>query len=182
MRSDKSLVWMDLEMTGLDPDRCSIIEIATIVTDEELSVVAEGPDLVIHQDEAALGSLSDWSREHFGKSGLLDRVRASEITLEEAERRTLAFLRRHCKARTSPLCGNSVHMDRHFLWRGMRKLHDFLHYRNVDVSTFKELLRRWYPDRFDPPPKAEKHVALLDVRESIEELRYYRRAFFPTKT
>jgi oligoribonuclease len=172
---------MDLEMSGLDPDRCVILEIATVVTDEDLNVVAEGPDLVVHQDEAALESLSEWSREHFGASGLLDRVRASEVSVAEAERRTLAFLRRHCKARMSPLCGNSVHMDRHFLWRGMRALHDFLHYRNVDVSTVKELLRRWYPADFAPPPKTERHVALLDVRESIEELRYYRDRFLPAR-
>jgi oligoribonuclease len=151
------------------------------VTDEDLVVVAEGPDLVVHQDEAALETLSEWSREHFGTSGLLDRVRASEVSVADAEKRTLSFLRRHCKPRMSPLCGNSVHMDRHFLWRGMRTLHDFLHYRNVDVSTVKELLRRWYPERFAPPPKAERHVALLDVRESIEEMRYYRDAFLPPR-
>jgi oligoribonuclease len=176
---DRNLVWIDLEMSGLDPDSCVILEIATIVTDENLNVLAEGPDLVLHHDEEALKTLSAWSRRHFGKSGLLDRVRTSEVSEREGEKRTLAFLRKHCRARTSPLCGNSVHMDRAFLWRRMRRLHDFLHYRNVDVSTLKELLRRWYPQRFSPPPKAEAHVALLDVRESVEELRYYREAFLP---
>jgi oligoribonuclease len=168
---------MDLEMSGLDPDRCVILEVATIVTDQDLTVIEEGPDLVVHHDEAALETLSGWSRENFGRSGLLDRVRQSPISPAEAEERTLEFLARHCLPRTSPLCGNSVHMDRAFLWRGMRRLHDFLHYRNVDVSTFKELLRRWFPDRFAPPMKAGSHVALADVRESIEELRYYRRTF-----
>jgi oligoribonuclease len=178
-RSDRNLVWMDLEMSGLDPDACVILEIATIVTDEDLQVVAEGPDLVVHQSEEALKSLSDWSREHFGASGLLDRVRASTVTAAEAEKRTLTFLRKHCAARSSPLCGNSVHMDRAFLWRGMRKLHDFLHYRNVDVSTVKELVRRWYPDVLaGAPEKAGNHRALDDIRESVDELKYYREAFF----
>jgi oligoribonuclease len=175
--SERNLVWIDLEMTGLDPDRCHILEIATIVTDEDLRVLAEGPDLVVHADEEALGTLSAWSREHFGASGLLDRVRASTVSTAEAEARTLAFLAEHVAPRSSPICGNSVHMDRQFLWRRMRRLHDYFHYRNVDVSTLKELVRRWYPDRYAPPPKAESHVALQDVRESIEELRYYRRTF-----
>jgi oligoribonuclease len=176
--SDRNLVWIDLEMSGLDPDRCVILEVATVVTDEDLNVVEEGPDLVVHHDEEALETLSDWSREHFGKSGLLDRVRASPLGVAEVEARTLEFLRRHVAPRTSPICGNSVHMDRHFLWRRMRALHDFFHYRNLDVSTLKELLRRWYPGRFSPPEKAGAHVALEDVRESIAELRYYRDAFF----
>jgi oligoribonuclease len=176
--SDRRLVWVDLEMTGLDPDRCHVIEIATVVTDEDLAIVAEGPDLVVHQDEEALATLSAWSRNHFGKSGLLDRVRASTVTVEEAEKRTLTFLRRHVRVRSSPLCGNSVHMDRHFLWRRMRKLHDFFHYRDLDVSSVKELCRRWYPDGFAPPEKASTHVALADVKESIAELAYYRRTFF----
>jgi oligoribonuclease len=175
--SDRNLVWMDLEMSGLDPDQCVILEIATIVTREDLKVVAEGPDLVIHHEPEALATLSGWSREHFGASGLLDRVARSTVSLHDAEERTLAFLREHCSPQSSPLCGNSVHMDRSFLWRGMRRLHDFLHYRNVDVSTLKELLRRWYPTQFAPPEKASTHVALTDVRESIAELRYYRETF-----
>jgi oligoribonuclease len=170
---------MDLEMSGLDPDRCHILEIATVVTEDDLTVVAEGPDLVIRVGEEELATLSDWSRKHFGESGLLARAQSSPVTLADAEERTLAFLREHCAPRSSPLCGNSIHMDRHFLWRRMRRLHDFLHYRNVDVSTVKEVLKRWYPTRYAPPPKAESHAALADVRESIEELRYYRRAFFP---
>jgi oligoribonuclease len=175
--SDSHLVWLDLEMTGLDPDRCHILEIATAVTDEDLEVVAEGPTLVLHADDAALATLSEWSRVQFTTSGLLDRCRASTLDCAAAEKETLAFLREHCRQGRSPLCGNSVHTDRAFLWRHMRKLHDFLHYRNLDVSTIKEVVRRWYPDRFAPPPKAGLHEALSDVYDSIAELRYYRDAF-----
>ncbi|MFV1959469.1 MAG: oligoribonuclease [Planctomycetota bacterium] len=172
------LVWIDLEMTGLDPNRCFIVEIATVVTDGDLEILAEGPHLVVHQDEPQLASLSDWSRKQFTTSGLLERARTSEVTCAEAEEQTLSFLRRHCEPRKAPLCGNSVHTDRAFLRRRMPDLHEFLHYRNVDVSTFKEMLRRWYPERFAPPQKASRHEALSDIRESIEELGYYRRTFF----
>lgn len=173
----RHLVWIDLEMTGLDPDHCHIIEIATIVSTSQLELVAEGPDIRIHAGETELATLSDWSREHFTASGLLEACAASPTKLREAEEQTLAFLREHCKEGKSPLCGNSVHTDRAFLYRHMRELHDFLHYRNVDVSSFKEVLRRWYPKDYDPPRKAGKHEALADIRESIDELRYYRRAF-----
>jgi oligoribonuclease len=172
------LVWMDLEMTGLDPDACHILEIATVVTDGQLDPVAEGPVFVIHQDEAALESLSAWSRQHFGASGLLERVRASPVTLAAAEAGTLDFLRGLCTPRSAPLCGNSIHMDRAFLRRHMRALHDFLHYRNVDVSTVKELVQRWYPAGPPPPMKRGLHQALADVRESLAELRHYRERFF----
>jgi len=174
---DTPLVWIDLEMTGLDPDRCHIIEIATVVTTAQLGWVADGPDLVIHASESELETLSDWSREHFTASGLLDKVRASPTSLREAEARTLAFLRGHVKPKVAPLCGNSVHTDRAFLRRHMPALHDFVHYRNVDVSTFKELLKRWYPKTYKAPRKAERHEARADVLESIEELAYYRRTF-----
>ena len=174
---NERLVWIDLEMTGLDYDRCHILEIATIVTTGDLEIVEEGPNLVVHADEAALETLSDWSRDQFTRSGLLERVRASKITLAEAEAQTLAFLEPLVKAKASPLCGNSVHSDRAFLRRQMPTLHDFLHYRNVDVSTLKELLKRWDPKRFDPPTKAGSHEALTDIRESIAELKYYREAF-----
>lgn len=177
MATTGNLVWIDLEMTGLDPDRCHILEMATIVTDSNLEIVAEGPDIVVHNTEAQLETLSDWSRETFTASGLLDRVRASEVDVARAQARTLAFLGEHCEPRSSPLCGNSVHMDRQFLYRHMRALHDFLHYRNVDVSTLKELLQRWFPESCRPPTKAGNHVALADIRESIAELRYYREAF-----
>lgn len=177
MATDGPLVWIDLEMTGLDPDRCHVIEIASIVTNDDLEILAEGPSLVVHQDEAALETLSDWSREHFTRSGLLDRVRTSSVGNDEAEERTLAFLGAWTKPGASPLCGNSVHTDRAFLWRRMRRLHDFLHYRNVDVSSWKEALRRWFPTRYAPPAKAGRHEALADLHESIAELRYYRETF-----
>ena len=175
--NEGNLVWIDLEMTGLEPENCHILEIATIVTTGDLETIAEGPDLVVHNSEAQLETLSDWSRDTFTKSGLLDRVRASTIDCAEAERRTLAFVREYCDERSAPLCGNSIHTDRAFLYSRMRTLHDYLHYRNVDVSSFKEVLRRWYPDAYKPPVKAGKHEALADIRESIEELRYYRAAF-----
>ncbi len=173
------LAWIDLEMTGLDPDRCHILEIATLVTTQDLELVAEGPNLVIHLDAPELATLSTWSREHFTASGLLARSQASTITCAQAEEATLDFLARHTDARTSPLCGNSVHTDRHFLYTRMRRLHDHFHYRNVDVSSWKEMLRRWYPARYAAPPKAGTHEALADVRESVAELRYYREAFLP---
>lgn len=171
------LVWIDLEMTGLDHEACHIIEIATIVTSSELEILAEGPSLVVHQDEAALETLSDWSREHFTKSGLLDRVRASETSNEAAEAAVLSFLEKWTSPQSSPLCGNSVHTDRAFLQTRMPRLLRHLHYRNVDVSTLKELLRRWHPRQYAPPPKAGLHEARADLYDSIAELRYYRDAF-----
>lgn len=177
-RTGDVLVWIDLEMTGLDPDRCHILEIASLVTDSGLQVLDEGPSMVVHNDEEQLATLSDWCRETFGRSGLIERARASQTGLEEAESRTLAFLKRYTDPGTSPLCGNSVHNDRAFLYRRMPRLHGFLHYRNVDVSSVKELVRRWYPGLVTPPPKADRHQALLDIRESVEELRYYRDTFF----
>ena len=172
-----NLVWIDLEMTGLDPDRCFVLEIASIVTNSDLEVIEEGPSIEIRSGDVELATLSDWSKEHFTRSGLLDRCRRSTIDVVQAELATLRFLERHCVKGASPLCGNSVHTDRAFLYRHMRALHDFLHYRNIDVSSVKEVLRRWYPDAYAPPPKAEQHVALVDIRESIEELAYYRDAF-----
>lgn len=172
-----NLIWIDLEMTGLDPDTCHILEIASLVTDADLDVLAEGPSLVIHNTEEQLATLSEWSQEFFGKSGLLDRVRASRTTCAQAEERTLSFLRDWVAERTSPLCGNSVHSDRFFLWRHMRNLHDYCHYRNVDVSSFKHLIRAWYAQRWSPPPKGESHEALQDIRESVAELKYYRQTF-----
>lgn len=168
------LVWIDLEMTGLEPERCHILEIATLITNNALEVIAEGPCHVIHADEAALATLSDWSREQFTRSGLLDRCRASQVALADAEAETLAFVQRYCTERTAPLCGNSIHTDRAFLYQGMRQLHDWLHYRNVDVSSFKEMLRRWHGEAFKSPAKRGLHEALADIRESIDELRFYR--------
>jgi oligoribonuclease len=173
------LVWIDLEMTGLDPDRDTILEIATLVTDDQLELVAEGPDLVIHQPEAVLSGLDEWNRTQHGASGLLDRVQASTVDLAQAQRQTLEFVRAHCARGQAPLAGNSVHQDRRFLARLMPELDDYLHYRIVDVSTVKELVRRWYPRAYDEaPPKREAHRALEDIRESIAELRYYRSAVF----
>jgi oligoribonuclease len=173
----RNLVWIDLEMTGLDPDTCFIIEIASLVTDSDLNLIAEGPNLVIYNSEEQLQSLSDWCKDTFGKSGLIDRVRNSTTSAQDAEAETLEFLREHTSKGSSPLCGNSVHNDRAFLWRHMRELHDHLHYRNVDVSTLKDLLTRWHPEEYRPPNKRDSHQALVDIRESVEELRYYRSAF-----
>ena len=176
-KNPDNLIWIDLEMTGLEPERCHILEIATVLTTSDLEVIAEGPNLVIHATEAELETLSDWSREHFTASGLLDRVRTSTVRPADAEARTLEFVREHVRRGEAPLCGNSVHTDRAFLRRHMRELHDHLHYRNVDVSTFKECLRRWYPTSYDPPAKAGRHEARTDILESIAELRYYRETF-----
>jgi oligoribonuclease len=172
------MVWVDLEMTGLDPQACTIVEIATIVTESDLTVVAEGPCLVIHQPDEALASMSDFVRDLHTRSGLLPRIQSSSVSLEQAAAETLAFLGQHCAKGTSPLCGNSVWKDRAFLERYMPSIVDFLHYRIVDVSTIKELARRWYPAEYQAPKKKETHRALDDVRESIEELKWYRGKLF----
>jgi oligoribonuclease len=173
------LIWVDLEMTGLDPLTHRVLEIATLVTDGSLEVVAEGPDLVIHQPETVLAGMNDWSREHHTASGLLGRVHESTLDEATAEALTLEFLRRHCPAGQAPLAGNSVHMDRFFLKIQMPKLEAFAHYRNVDVTTLKELVRRWYPGVCaGAPRKRDSHRALEDLQESIAELRYYRQAVF----
>ena len=174
------MVWVDLEMTGLEPETCVIVEIATIVTDAELTVIAEGPCLVIHQPEAELARMNDYVRELHTRSGLLERIQQSTVSLEEAEAATHAFLEAHIPRGTTPLCGNSVWKDRAFLERYMPRVVGLLHYRMVDVSTLKELVRRWYPAPFHSPKKKEVHRALDDIRESIEELRWYRsRVFVP---
>lgn len=174
---NQPLVWMDLEMSGLDPERCTILEIATIITDAELTVIAEGPDLVIHHDDAVLGAMDEWCTTHHGNSGLTAAVRASTVSLAEAERLTLEFVAAHCPPRASPLCGNTIWQDRRFLIRYMPALDAHLHYRLVDVSTIKELSRRWYPD-VEAPRKSDSHRALDDIRESIAELAFYRRQLF----
>jgi oligoribonuclease len=171
------MVWVDLEMTGLDENTCTIVEIATIVTEPDLSVVAEGPNLVIHQPEDVLATMSDFVRELHQRSGLLERIRSSTVSLEGAEAETCTFLAQHCDKGTAVLCGNSVWKDRAFLQRYMPGLLAFLHYRIVDVSTIKELVRRWYPSNA-APKKREVHRALDDIRESIEELRWYRAGVF----
>jgi oligoribonuclease len=172
------MVWVDLEMTGLEPETCVIVEIATLVSDYELNVVAEGPCLVIHQSDEVLATMNAFVRELHTKSGLLERIRSSTVTLEEAADQTLAFLEQHAHKGVSPLCGNSVWKDRAFLERYMPKVVSYLHYRMVDVSTVKELVKRWYPPRFHAPKKKEVHRALDDIRESIDELRFYRSKVF----
>lgn len=174
------LVWMDLEMTGLDPARHVIVEIATIVTDDDLQVVAEGPDLVVHQPAEALDAMDDVVRTMHTTSGLLPAIEASTTTLEEAGRATMDFIQAHVpEARTVPLCGNSIGTDRRFLAVYLPTIEEHLHYRSIDVSTIKELTRRWYPKAFGSVPrKATAHRALDDIRESIEELRWYRQHVF----
>jgi oligoribonuclease len=177
-QSPDHLVWMDLEMSGLDPEQCTILEVATIITDADLRIVAEGPTLAIHQPESVLTAMDDWNREHHAASGLTTRVRESKTSMATAEAETLAFVRRYCPERTSPLCGNSIHQDRRFLVRYMPQLDAYLHYRNIDVSTVKELVRRWYPNGPQPPEKKHAHLALDDIRESIAELQFYRQNMF----
>lgn len=174
------LVWMDMEMTGLWPERDRVIEVATIITDGNLEEVAAGPELVIHQPEEILAAMDDWNRKHHGESGLTERVRQSTVSEAEAEEAILAFLEAHVPAKERPiLAGNSIHQDRRFIRRYMAKLDKRLHYRMVDVSSIKELGRRWYPAALAAmPPKRESHRALDDVRESIAELRFYRQNLF----
>ena len=176
-RAHARLVWLDLEMTGLEPQNDTILEIATLVTDADLNVVAEGPDLVIHHEELVLDGMGEWCKTHHRDSGLTAAVRASTMALAQAEQDTLAFLRQHTQAGKSPLCGNSIGQDRRFLARYMPSLEQFLHYRNVDVSSIKELAKRWYP-HLPAVEKAQSHRALEDILESIAELRYYRREIF----
>ncbi|MXY58363.1 MAG: oligoribonuclease [Gammaproteobacteria bacterium] len=172
------LVWIDMEMTGLDPEVDSILEIASLVTDNNLNIVAEGPVLAIHQDDATLARMDDWNVEHHTASGLVERVRRSPVSVIEAQALTLGFVQRHAQRHSAPLCGNTVWQDRRFLKVYMPILEDWLHYRIVDVSTVKELARRWKPDLADGFRKQNTHRALDDIRESVAELRYYRNAFF----
>ena len=171
------LVWIDLEMSGLDPNTCHILEIATLVTDGDLRVIAEGPELVVHQPDEVLDEMDDWCTEHHAGSGLSAAVRASTVSLADAEAQTVAFLAEHAAPGLSPLCGNSVGHDRRFIIEYMPRLDSFLHYRIIDVSTIKELSKRWSPD-LAAPPKMESHRALDDIRESIAELHFYREHLF----
>jgi oligoribonuclease len=177
------LMWCDLEMTGLDPDRHVIVELALVATTVELEVVDEGIDLVVHQDDAAMATMDDFVRAMHTKSGLLEAIRVSPVSLADAGAEALTYLKAHVGERTAPLCGNSIGMDRRFLARHLPDVEEYLHYRSIDVSTVKELARRWYPSLFRKrPDKREGHRALADIRESIEELRYYRDTVFRERT
>ena len=173
-----NLIWIDLEMTGLDTDHDQIIEIATVVTDRHLKVLADGPVFAIHQPEAILAGMDDWNTAQHGKSGLIDRVRTSTTTCSAAESATIRFLREWVPEGVSPMCGNSICQDRRFLYRQMPGLEAYFHYRHVDVSTVKELAKRWSPEKVDGFAKSGEHLALSDIYDSIEELRFYREHFF----
>lgn len=174
------LAWIDLEMTGLDPSRHVIVEIATLITDDELNLVAEGPNIVVSASDAELHQMDDFVRDMHTRSKLLDQIKETEVTLAEAGEQTLQFLKEHIpEAKTVPLCGNSIGTDRRFLLAQLPEIEEFLHYRSIDVSTVKELARRWYPKQYGNLPRKENgHRALDDIRESIEELRYYREHVF----
>jgi len=172
-----NLVWVDMEMTGLNPDTDRIIEVAVVVTDANLNVLAEGPVFAIHQPDEILDGMDAWNKGTHGRSGLIDRVKASTVTEVEAETAVIDFLKHFVPAGKSPMCGNSICQDRRFMARGMPKLESFFHYRNLDVSTLKELCRRWKPELVSGFKKHQKHTALADIIESIEELRYYRQHF-----
>lgn len=169
-----NLIWIDLEMTGLDTQNDVIIEIATIVTDSELNILAEGPVLAIHQQDAILAGMDEWNTKQHGGSGLTERVRKSQVNEAEAERQTIEFLREHVPAKASPMCGNSICQDRRFLARCMPELEDYFHYRNLDVSSLKELAKRWAPEIGKGFTKNSSHLAMDDIKDSIEELKYYR--------
>ncbi|MBW1768239.1 MAG: oligoribonuclease [Deltaproteobacteria bacterium] len=174
---NNKLVWIDMEMTGLDPEKEVILEIATIVTDDKLKVEAEGPNMAINYPEEVLQGMEEWSQIHHERSGLIDRARTSTYDCKSAEKETLEFLSIHCKKGVSPLCGNSVWQDRRFLIKHMPNIEELFHYRNIDVSSIKELVKRWYPSL--PPFKKQKtHRALGDINESIGELKYYRKNVF----
>jgi oligoribonuclease len=180
-RKNDRLVWVDMEMSGLQPETDRILEIAMIVTDGDLNIVAEGPVLVVHQEDAVLDRMDAWNKGTHGKSGLIDKVKASTLTEADVEAECLAFLRQHVKSSISPMCGNTIHQDRRFMNRYMPKLEAYFHYRNIDVSTIKELCKRWQPEIAKGFSKQQAHTALADIIESVEELRYYReKLFIPT--
>lgn len=178
MQNEKNLIWIDMEMTGLNPDHDRILEIATIITDDQLDIIAEGLVVAVRQPQEILDQMSEWCQTHHTQSGLLDRCKANGTTEAEAEKLTLDFIRKYVPEKTSPICGNSICQDRRFIFRYMPKLHDYLHYRNLDVSTIKILADLWKPQIMPGFSKKEAHLALADIKESIEELRYYRKHFF----
>ena len=174
------LLWLDMEMTGLSPDTDRIIELAIVVTDAELNTVAEGPVLVVHQADEVMDAMDNWNKGTHGKSGLIDRVKASQLNEAEVEAQMLEFVKQHVPARTSPMCGNSICQDRRFMARYMPQLEAFFHYRNLDVSTLKELAKRWRPGLSEEFKKSNKHEALADIYESIDEMKHYREHFIRT--
>ena len=176
-RSDMRLVWVDMEMTGLDPEKERIIELAAVVTEPDLTIVAEAPVLVIHQSDELLAAMDKWNQSTHAKSGLIEKVRASTLNEEQAQAQMVEFLSQYVPAGKSPLCGNTVSQDRRFMYRYMPELETYFHYRTIDVSTIKELARRWQPSLLKGFAKHSKHEALADIHESIEELRYYREHF-----
>lgn len=175
--NDQRLVWLDMEMTGLDPEKERIIEVAVVVTEADLTLVAQGPVLVIHQDDALLEAMDKWNKSTHGKSGLIDKVKASTLTEAQAEEQLLEFLARYVPAGKSPLCGNTISQDRRFMFKYMPRLEAFFHYRNLDVSTLKELSLRWKPEVYRSFTKKSRHEALADIYESIDELKHYREHF-----
>jgi len=177
MNKKTNLIWIDLEMTGLVPEEDNIIEIATVVTDADLNVLAEGPSIAIHQDNKHLDSMDEWNTRQHTKSGLVQRVKESEISVNEAEKQTLDFLMKYVDPGASPMCGNSICQDRRFLYNYMPKLEKFFHYRHIDVSTLKELAVRWKPDVVTTSFKESKHLSLSDIYDSINELKHYREHF-----
>jgi oligoribonuclease len=176
-QDQNALIWIDMEMSGLEPERDRVLEIALVVTDANLNTIAEGPVLVVHQSDSVLDAMDSWNKGTHAKSGLIDKVKASTVTEAEAEERLLAFLAPLVPAKTSPMCGNSIHQDRRFLVRYLPRLEAWFHYRNLDVSTLKELARRWKPELLKGFEKHGKHEALADIYESIAELKYYRENF-----
>jgi oligoribonuclease len=177
MVSDQNLVWVDMEMTGLEPDTDVVIEIASIITDSNLQTLAEGPVIALHQSDEILAGMDEWNTSHHNSSGLVERVRQSSETEASATRKTIEFLQQYVPAGASPMCGNSIGQDRRFMARHMPELEQYFHYRNLDVTTLKILMQRWRPDLEEGFSKAATHLALDDIRESIEELRYYRDHF-----
>jgi len=175
--NENRLIWLDMEMTGLDPEKERIIEVAVVVTEPDLTVVAEGPVIVVHQSNELLDAMDHWNTSTHGRSGLTEKVRASTIDEAQAQATLIAFLAQHVPAGKSPMCGNTIGQDRRFMVRYMPKLEEFFHYRNLDVSTLKELARRWRPDVYKGFDKKSRHEALADIYESIDELKYYREHF-----